>query len=105
MKKILVLIGLLSSMYAIPPCDLPDQKVCAYFYNGPLSGEIIITNMSTDTILVERLHASLDDENKDVQGLTLSPGQNYTVIKKEYDEKNKKKPYYHIEPIKYKIVN
>ncbi|ATB70292.1 hypothetical protein SJPD1_2194 [Sulfurospirillum diekertiae] len=103
MKKILILVGLLTSMYAIPPCDLPDQKVCAYFYKGPLSGEIIITNMSADTVLIKHISVSLDGQNKSVSDLQLSAGQNFSIVKARYDDHDKK-PYYYIGSMEYKII-
>ncbi|QIR75353.1 hypothetical protein FA592_03565 [Sulfurospirillum diekertiae] len=103
MKKILILVGLLTSMYAIPPCDLPDQKVCAYFYKGPLSGEIIITNMSADTVLIKHLSASLDGQSKSINDLQLSAGQNFSMLKTRYDDHDKK-PYYYIGSMEYKII-
>lgn len=103
MKKLLILIGLLSSMYAIPPCELPDQEVCAYLYKGAMSSEIIITNMSRDTVLIKRVSASLDGQHKSISDLKLAAGQNYTMIKSKYDD-HEKKPYYNIGSMDYKVI-
>jgi len=103
MKKLLILVGLLTSMYAVPPCDLPDQKVCAYFYKGAMSAEIIVTNLSNDTILVKNLYASLDGNSKSISDLKLAPGQNFTMLQSRYDD-HMKKPYYHIGSMEYKIL-
>ena len=103
MKKILVLVGLLSSMYAVPPCDLPDQRVCTYLYKSAMSAEIIITNLSTNTILVKYASASLDGQSKSINDLQLAPGQNFTMLKSHYDD-HMKKPYYRIGSMDYKII-
>ena len=103
MKKLLVLVGLLTSMYAVPPCELPDQNVCAYFYKGAMSGEIIITNLSGDTVLIKYASAYLDGNNKTIRDLKLSPGQNFTMLKSRYDD-HMKKPYYTIGSLEYKIL-
>jgi len=103
MKKLLILVGLLTSIYAVPPCDLPDQRVCAYLYKGAMSAEIIVTNLSKNTILVKRLYASLDGQSKSINDLKLYPGQNFTILQSHYDD-HMKKPYYHIGSMEYKIL-
>lgn len=103
MKKILILVGLLTSMYAIPPCELPDQKVCAYLYKGAMSAEIIITNLSRDTVLIKYASASLDGNSKSIRDLKLVPGQNFTMLQSRYDD-HLKKPYYYIDSMEYKIL-
>lgn len=103
MKKILVLIGLITSIYAIPPCELPNQMVCAYLYKGAMSSEIIVVNLSRDSILVKNINASLDGQNKSISDLQLSPGQSYTMLKSRYDD-HLKKPSYYIGSMEYKIM-
>jgi len=103
MKKILILVGLLTSMYAIPPCELPNQMVCAYLYKGAMSSEIIIVNLSRDNILVKNISAILDGQSKSISDLQLSPGQSYTMLKSRYDD-HLKKPSYYIGSMEYKIM-
>lgn len=103
MKKILVLVGLLTSMYATPPCELPDQKICAYLYKGAMSAEIIITNMSKDTVLIKYASALLDGNSKSIRDLKLAPGQNFTMLQSRYDD-HTKKPYYSIGSLDYKVI-
>ncbi|AHJ12422.1 hydroxymethylglutaryl-CoA synthase family protein [Sulfurospirillum multivorans] len=103
MKKILILVGLLTSMYAIPPCELPNQMVCAYLYKGAMSSEIIIVNLSRDNILVKNISATLDGQSKSISDLQLSPGQSYTMLKSRYDD-HLKKPYYYIGSMDYKTI-
>lgn len=103
MKKILVLVGLLTSMYAIPPCELPDQKVCAYLYKGAMSAEIIITNLSSNTILIKDVTARLDGNSKSISDLKLAPGQNFTMLKSRYED-HMQKPSYYIGSMDYKIL-
>lgn len=104
MKKLpLILVGLLTSLYAIPPCELPEQKVCAYLYKGAMSAEIIITNLSNDTILIKHVYASLDGQSKSISDLRLSPAQNFTMLQSRYKD-HEKKPYYHIGAMEYKII-
>lgn len=94
---------ILSSMYAVPPCDLPDQKICAYYYKGAMSAEIIVTNMSTETVLVKNLTASLEHQTKSISDLQLAPGQTFTMLKTRFDDHNKQ-PYYRIGSMQYKIL-
>lgn len=103
MKKILVLVGLLTSMYAIPPCELPDQKVCTYLYKGAMSAEIIITNLSRETVLIKYASASLDGNTKRISDLKLAPGQNFTMLQSRYDD-HTKKPFYNIGSLDYKVL-
>ena len=53
MKKILTIIATITSLYAIPPCELPDEKVCMYFYKGAMSSEIILVNLSGSKIIIK----------------------------------------------------
>lgn len=103
MKKILILVGLLTSIYAVPPCELPDQKVCAYFYKGAMSAEIIVTNVSSETVLIKHASAYLDGNSKSISDLKLAPGQNFTMLQSRYDD-HMKKPYYRIGSLEYKIL-
>ncbi|WP_041956872.1 hypothetical protein [Sulfurospirillum arsenophilum] len=103
MKKLLVLVGLLTSMYAIPPCELHDQKVCTYFYKGAMSAEIIIVNLSPDTVLVEYAGGILDWKTKSVTNLKLEAGQRYTILKSTYED-HEKKPTYNIYSMSYKVI-
>lgn len=103
MKKLLILVGLLTSMYAFPPCELPDETVCAYFYKGAMSAEIIITNLSPNTVLIKYASAFLDGNSKSIRNLKLSPGQNFTMLQSRYNTYDKK-PYYNIGSLEYKIM-
>ncbi|AFL68265.1 hypothetical protein [Sulfurospirillum barnesii] len=103
MKKLLILVGLLTSMYAIPPCELPDEKVCMYLYKGGMNAEIIITNLSTDTVLVTYASASLDGNSKTIRNLKLSSGQTFTMLQSRYKTYDQK-PYYHINSFEYKAL-
>ncbi len=103
MKRFLLPLTLITSLYAVPPCELPEQTVCAYLYKGAMSSEIIITNLSTDTILIKNIYAYLDGNSKSISDLKLAPGQNYTMLKSRYDD-HLKKPSYNIGSMQYKII-
>lgn len=74
------------------------------FYKGAMSGEIIITNLSRNTVLIKYASASLDGNNKSIKDLKLAPGQNFTMLKSRYDD-HMKKPYYYIGSMEYKSSN
>ncbi len=103
MKKILIIIGLITSIYAIPPCELPDQRVCTYFYKGAMSSEIIITNLLPDTVVIEYAGGMLDWKTKNISNLTLETGKSYTLLKSIYEDPETK-PIHSIQSIKYKII-
>lgn len=103
MNKLLFFLFFVSSLFAVPPCELPNQDVCMYFYKGSMSSEIIITNVSMDKVLIENANASLDGNSKNIRGLTLERGQTFTMLKSQYDNPEKK-PYYRIGYFNYKIL-
>lgn len=103
MKKILILIGLISSMYATPPCELPDQKVCTYFYKGAMSSEIIIVNLLPYKVNIEYASAVLDFKHRNISDLKLDPGGSYTLLKSVYDDPERK-AMYNIGSMRYKVI-
>lgn len=103
MKKILALIGLISSMYAIPPCELPEQKVCTYFYQGSMSAEIIVTNLLPDTIIVEYAGGMLDGSTKNISNLKLETGQSHKLLKSIYKD-HEGKSFYRINSMRYRVI-
>ena len=103
MKKLLILITLISSMYAIPPCELPEQRVCTYFYKGAMSAEIIVVNLLPDTVMVEYAGGILDSRIKHVTNLKLETGQSHNILRSTYED-HEKKPSYHISSMKYKVI-
>ena len=103
MKKIFLTLITFTSIYAIPPCSMPEQNICMYLYKGSMSSEIIITNLSTDKIIVEKASAMLDGTTREISGLKLEAGQNFSMLKSNYED-HLKKPYYKIESMTYKII-
>lgn len=103
MKRFLALIILGINLYATPPCEMPEQNICMYFYKGAMSSEIIIVNLSTDKIFVERASAMLDGTNKTINGLALERGQAFTILKSVYKDPEKK-AYYAMDSLTYKIL-
>ena len=93
MKKMLTILATITSLYATPPCELPNENVCMYLYKGAMSSEIIIVNMSKEKVLIKRADAYLDGESKDIRKLILNSGQTYTMIKSRYDTHDKKPSY------------
>lgn len=103
MKKILLTIAILTNIYAIPPCTMPDQNICMYLYKGAMSSEIIITNLSTDKIIIEKASAMLDGTTREISGLKLEAGQNFSILKSNYED-HLQKPYFKIDSMTYKII-
>lgn len=103
MVKIFVFLSLVSNLFSMPPCELPDQNVCMYFYKGSMSSEIIITNLSMDKVFIDGASASLDGKHKSINGLTLERGQTFTMLKSQYDTPEKK-PYYNLGYFSYKVL-
>lgn len=101
-KKLLILIAI-TNIYATPPCTLPNQNICMYLYKGAMSSEIIITNLSTNKIIIEKAEAMLDGTTRSVGGFEIGAGQNFSMLKSNYDD-HLKKPYYSIGTLTYKII-
>lgn len=83
MKKILILIGLISSIYAgNTKCQAP---VCVYVYKGAMSGELIIVNNTQKTAQVNTT-VHLDSKSQGFPNLILRPQSEMTLLKVNYDD-------------------
>ncbi|MDD4505663.1 MAG: hypothetical protein PHE60_04740 [Sulfurospirillaceae bacterium] len=89
MKKLLILIATLTSMYAVPPCEYDAEQVCMYLYKGPLNVEINIINMTQKKVVVQA-EARLDKIYRKMENLILEPNQTITIIKKRYNNSSTK---------------
>jgi hypothetical protein len=72
------------NLYAVPPCDVPEQEICIHVYNQGLVAEMIIYNYSHDDIKFIKGSACLDGMCKGLGGLKVSKHSNYTLHKKFY---------------------
>lgn len=103
MKKLLILIGLISSMYAVPPCEHDQQRVCIYLYKGAMSAEANIINMTDKEIKID-VEVTLDGNTRTYKDWTVSPNQPLTMLKSRYDNPNQK-PNLSYKNFTYKYVN
>ena len=90
MKKIFALIGLISSMYATPPCESDIDKVCVYLYKGAMSSEAILVNTIQSKIHIDLAIATLDGRQKEVTNFNMEPNQTITLLKSRYDDHTQK---------------
>lgn len=88
MKKILALVGLLSSMYAIPPCEYESDKVCVYLYKGAMSAEAILVNTTRKKVQVNIVEATLDGTRRELTNIMLNANQQMTLLKSRYNNPN-----------------
>lgn len=83
MKKILVLVGLLTSMYAVnEKCQAP---VCTYIYKGAMSGELILVNNTRKKASVS-LYAHLDTQSNSFNNIIIEPQSQITLLKSRYND-------------------
>ncbi|WP_145923248.1 hypothetical protein [Sulfurospirillum halorespirans] len=92
MRKVWMSMGLLTSMYAIPPCEYDMEQVCMYLYKGPMSAEVNVINMTQKKVVVQA-EAKLDKTYRKIDNLVLAPNQTMTLIKTRYDNSSTKPSY------------
>lgn len=93
---------LLSSMYALPPCEYEMEQVCMYLYKGALSAEVNVINMTQKRVIVQA-EAKLDKIYRKIDNLVLEPNQTMTLIKTRYDN-SATKPSYISRKFSYKYI-
>lgn len=103
MRKVLTLMGLLTSMYAMPPCEYDMEQVCMYLYKGPMSAEVNVINMTQKKVVVQA-EAKLDKIYRKIDNLVLEPNQTMTLIKTRYDNSSIK-PSYISRKFAFKYIN
>lgn len=84
MKKIVILMALLTSMYAMLPCEYETEQVCMYLYKSPMSAEVNVINMTQKKVVVQA-EARLDKIYRKIDNLVLEPNQTMTLIKTRYN--------------------
>ena len=104
MKKLLILIGLITSMYAVPPCESEADKVCVYLYKGGMSSEAILVNTIQSKIQIDLVIATLDGKQKEITNLTMEPNQSITLLKSRYDD-HLQKPNFGLWKVSYRQIN
>lgn len=83
MRKILALIGLISSIYgANEKCTSP---VCLYVYRGAMSGELILVNNTQQKAKVTAT-VYLNNKTKGFIDLVMEPQTEKTLIRDVYDD-------------------
>jgi len=95
--------GLLTSMYALPPCEYDMEQVCMYLYKGPMSAEVNVINMTQKKVVVQA-EAKLDKIYRKIDNLVLEPNQTMTLIKTRYDNSSIK-PSYVSRKFSFKSIN
>lgn len=103
MKKILLPLTLISSLYATSPCEHQQQKVCIYLYKGALTYEINIINLSQKRALFE-VDVSLDGRIKQYKDWIVKPNETITLMKTRYTDPQQK-PSYGWSSMQYKFVD
>lgn len=103
MKKILILVGLLQSIYAMPPCEYEHEQVCMYLYKGAMSAEVNVINMTQKKVIVQA-EARLDKTYRKLENLSLEPNQTITIIKEKYNNSSTK-PNFVSRKFAFKYVN
>lgn len=107
MRKLIILIGLISSMYAMPPCEYAKDEVCIYYWRGGgYSSEIRIANMSKNKVLIENAWATLDYLlSANVSNRELESGQDIVIGTLKYEDPTKeKKGAFKIYTFRYRII-
>gem|GEM_PF-2020770 len=103
MRKVWISMGLLTSMYALPPCEYDMEQVCMYLYKGPMSAEVNVINMTQKKVVVQA-EAKLDKIYRKIDNLVLEPNQTMTLIKTRYDNSSIK-PSYVSRKFSFKSIN
>lgn len=103
MKKILIFIGLITSMYATQPCEYENDKVCVYLYKGAMSSEAILVNTIQSRIKVDIVIATLDGTQKEITNFEMQPNQSITLLKSRYND-TLQKPNFGMWKVNYKQI-
>jgi len=86
MKKILTLIGLITSIYATPPCQYESDKVCVYLYKGGMSAEANLVNTTMKKVQIIEVEANLDGTYRQLTNFEMQPNQTITLLKSRYND-------------------
>lgn len=103
MKKAICYIFLVSNLYAIPPCEFEQQKVCIYLYKGAMSAELNMINMSDRKVIVQA-EATLDGYHRKFENWVLHPNQPVTMLKSKYTD-HLQKPIIGYNNLDYKFID
>lgn len=88
MRNFLIVVIFISGLFAVPPCEQEQVKVCPYLYKGALSAEGNIINTTERKILVQG-KIILDNRQVEIKDYILKPYETITIIKSKYED-----PYY-----------
>lgn len=103
MRKILGACLIMGNLFAVPPCEQEQVKVCPYLYKGAMSSEANIINMTEKKILVQG-KIILDNRYVEIKDYIIEPNQTITIMKSKYDDPHQK-PSFGWENFSYKFVN
>lgn len=106
MKKLLILIGLISSTYAMPPCEHAKQEVCIYYWRGGgYTSEIRIANVSKNKVIIENAYATLDYITGSISNRELESGEDVVVETIRYTDPSKeKKGAFKVYSFRYRVI-
>lgn len=99
MKKLLILIGLITSIYAKQNCIFQDRDVCVYVDKKSQYSNMIIENTSNYPITIIDATVKLDGVQKTINQIVLDKKQKMIVIKSKYE--NEEEPTYTVGIITY----
>ena len=94
-------------MYALPPCELPEQEVCVYYWRGGgYTSEIRIANVSKNKVVIENAWATLDYLlSANINNRELESGQDIVIGTMKYEDPTKeKKGAFRVHAFKYRII-
>ena len=103
MIKIFGLFLIAVNLWAIPPCEHEQQKVCMYIYKGAMSAEMNVINMSQKKVIVDVI-VSLDGTTKSFKDWTVLPNQTITLLKSKYKD-HLQKPSYSWNNFNYRYID
>ncbi|MDD3462448.1 MAG: hypothetical protein PHW07_02265 [Sulfurospirillaceae bacterium] len=89
MKRILSICLIAGSLFATPPCEFEQEKICMYLYNYGLVAELNIANTTDKKIMVNAV-GDLDGKRKEIKNFIIEPYQTITLLKSRYESIDKK---------------
>ena len=103
MRKYLLPLTIITSLYATPPCEYEQQKVCLQLYKTGLSAEINAVNTTHKRVLIQA-EATLDGYHRKFENWILEPYQIVQMLKSNYTVPNQQ-PRIGYNTIEYKFLD
>lgn len=103
MRRIFGMCLIIGNLFAVPPCEQEQIKVCPYLYKGAMSAEANIINMTDKKVLVDG-KIILDGRIVEIKDYTILPNQTILIMKSKYENANYK-PSFGWEKFNYKFID